>query len=222
MNWREFFTITIAGAVGGLLGWLISQTATQLDANWYLTLPTAVLGGFVASGVGVYVIASTDTSKLMRAMFFAALCGISWQPVLETGKSIANKATTDKSVATAKGEIEKQVAQTTNQPATSQDIQALTNSTIKVAEKLPSVTDPALKDDARLAAINGIKHFRFLAIKKPDEAINSLEEIARRASASGSVNIKAEAMQQLNAISNDPQNVPAQAKAASALQTLTK
>ena len=220
MNWKEFFTITIPGAVGGLLGWLISQTVSGLDANWYLTLPTAVLGGFIAGGVGVYVIASTDTSKIMRAIFFAALCGISWQPVLETGKSIVNKATTDKTVATAKGEIEKQVAQTTSQPATSQDIQALTNSTIKVAEKLPSVTDPALKDEARLTAIKGIKHFQFLALKKPDEAISSLQEIGKRASASGSVNIKAEVMQQLSAISIDPQNVPAQAKAASALQTL--
>jgi hypothetical protein len=220
MNWKEFFTITTAGAVGGLLGWLISQTASGLDTNWCLTLPTAILGGFVAGGVGVYVIASTDTSKIMRAIFFAALCGISWQPVLETGKSILNKATTDKTVATAKGEIEKQVAQTADQPASSQDIQTLTDSTIKVAEKLPSVTDPALKDSARLTAINGIKHFKFLALKKPDEAVSGLEEIGKRASASGSVNIKAEVMQQLGAISIDPQNVPAQAKAASALQSL--
>jgi hypothetical protein len=220
MNWKEFFSITIAGAVGGLLGWLISQTSSGLDGDWYLTLPTWILGGFVAAGVGVYVIASTDTSKMMRAIFFAALCGISWQPVLETGKSIVNKATTDKTVSTAKDEITKKVAQTTDQTATSQDIQALTNNTIKIAEKLPSVTDPGLKDDARLTAINGIKHFKFLAQKRPDEAVNSLEEIGKRAAASGSVNLKSEVIQELSAISHDPLNIPAQVKAANALEAL--
>ena len=220
MNSKEFFSITIAGAVGGLLTWLISQTSGGLDSNWYLTLPTGVLGGFIAAGVGVYLIANTDTSKLTRAIFFAALCGMSWQPILETGKNLVSKATINKSVADAANEIDKKVSNTTGQTASTADIQALVSSTAKVADKLPSVSDPGLQSNARMTAINAIKHLKFLVPQNPDQAVNGLQEIGRRASASGSINLKSEAIEQLRQISSEPQQGSAQAKAAEALRSL--
>lgn len=220
MNWKEFFSITIAGAVGGLLSWLISQTSGGLDSNWGLTLATAVLGGFVAGGVGVYVIASTDTSKLMRAIFFAALCGLSWQPVLETGKSLVNKAGAANSVSQNSKEAENAIAKTTGHDPSTQDIQTLVNSTAKVADKLTAVSDTGLQHDARMTALQAITHLKTLAVKNPEQAVNGLEEIGKRASASGSINLKSAVLEQLRAISSEPQPGVAKTKATEALRTL--
>lgn len=206
MNWWEFGVITAAGAAGGLLAWLIGQGADGLDYNWYFTFPTAIIAGAVAAGTGVYVIASTDRSNMPRALCFALLCGLAWQPVLEAGKGIVGRATVSASVTNAAAEIEKT---TGKKDVGAEDIPTLVRNTAIVAKNLQAVSDPKKQQDARDLAIKGIEKLDALAWKDKDATIRGLKTICEQATAGGSFTLQSAAMSKLADLSPPQAAAPA-------------
>ena len=205
------------GAAGGLLGWLLSANASgHFEGDWRINVPTALLGGGIAAGVGIYLIANSDTSQLARCIFLAALCGISWKLVLETGRELAVGAAQEKKVVQIKRDLDQKIAKAEQNP-TQENVDAVKESTVKLAEKLPAIRDSEVVEGAQSSAQKAIE---VIADKKPDTAPSALKEIAA-ASKSGGISIESSAKQSLQTLSTNP-DVKQQTKenATTALQEL--
>lgn len=92
-------TVAIAGAVGGAAAAIflvLRKQPLSLDETvpWALALTAYPLLGVVAAILGVYLVASTDTSQRMRCLAFAAACGLAWGPIFEASQAIVSKKQT--------------------------------------------------------------------------------------------------------------------------------
>ena len=196
INWKEIAIVSGCGAVGGLLAWLIASVSSGLAANWQLGLCTAILGGAVAAGAGVYLLANTDTGNAPRCIFFSVFCGVCWQPIVEAGKNLVNEATVHKAVASAKDMVERSIAQSAN-GGTQAEINQIVEGTGKIADKLPSTSDQELRQDALQTVGKAFAKIGKFGELKPEEATAALETIGQRASASGSISVKLSAKEAL-------------------------
>ena len=61
----EIGLVALCGLVGGLLAWLLGIAAIA-SGERFTSLIAALLGGAIAAGVGVYLIAHTDTSTVVK------------------------------------------------------------------------------------------------------------------------------------------------------------
>src|SRR5438105_1769555 len=219
-KWQNLPSVMVSGAVGGLLAWLIAASSTgSIGSHWPIDLPMGILGGAIAAGAGVFLLANTDPTQLPKMVVFAAICGLSWQGIIATAKNLVNEATTHKDVAQARENINKDLAKT--QPSVP-EIQSLASNTTKVAEKLPSVTDPELRKEAVQTATKAVNKLEMVAFEKP-EAVSALEEIGKGAAASGSATLKAAVKESLQAISSSDQAPPeTRRRAAKAVDALSK
>ena len=199
INWKEIAIVSGCGAVGGLLAWLIAAVSSGLALNWQLGLCTAILGGAVAAGAGVYLLANTDTSNAPRCIFFSVFCGVCWQPIVEAGKNLVNEATVHKEVASAKKEVDDKLGQTAA-GTSPKDISVITDSTGKLAEKLPEVTNPELRQDALKTVDKAFAQIKIFGKQNPDQAATALVAIGRKAAASGSSTVRVSAREALEAV----------------------
>jgi len=213
-NWQNLPSVFIAGVIGGLAGWLIGVSSSgSAGSHWAIDLAAGVLGGGIAGAIGVFLLANTDPSQFAKMMTFALVCGLSWPAIIATGKNLVANATTHKEIANATDNIEKDLANPSSAPT---DIKSLASNTTKLAEKLPSVTDPSVRQDAVQTATKAVDKLETAAADKP-EAVSALESIGQKAKASGSENIKAAAQGSLESISKNERASPqirAQASAA--------
>jgi hypothetical protein len=204
-DWSELGMVTSAGGIGGLLTWLIS-TSEKWPAVplWGLGLMTAILGGAIAGGAGVYLIANSDTRRLLHCLFFAALCGVFWKPVLDTGWNLigsAKNAPQNYQVAIETESVREHISKA-QQSASNEDIKALAASTMKVAEQVPGVTDPDVRKKAVESAKSAIDEVAKLAARNPQEATQALEDIHKSAKSSGSAELEQAAQESLQVIRN--------------------
>lgn len=216
---KEILIVSGSGSFGGLLAWLIASVNSGISANWGLALPFAILAGAAAAGGGVYVLANTDTSNLPRTVHFAVFCGISWQTIVEAGKSLANDATTHKQVATAKDSVDRIIAQA-GSGGTSEQIKQIVEGTQKIAEKLPDTNDTALRSDALKTVTNAVSQIGEYSKERPEEAVAALQTIGERASASGSVAVKLTAREALMNLKEKTNNTKAWERADAAIKAL--
>lgn len=213
-KWQNLQWVLAAGAIGGLAGWVIGvSNSGNVGSHWAIDFIAGIFGGAIAATIGVFLLANTDPSQFPKIVSFALVCGLSWPAIIATGKNLVANATTHKEIATATDNIEKDLAKASSAPA---DIKALASNTTKLAEKLPSVTDPSLRQDAVQTATKAVAKLETVASDKP-EAVSALEAIGKKAAASGSENIKAAAQGSLETISKSQRASPeirAQATAA--------
>lgn len=213
-KWQNLQWVFIAGAIGGLAGWVIGvSNSGNAGAHWAIDLIAGIIGGSVAAAIGVFLLANTDPSQFPKLITFALVCGLSWPAIIATGKNLVANATTHKEIANATDNIEKDLAKPSSAPA---DIKSLASNTTMLAERLPSVTDPSVRQDAVQTATKAVDKLETVAADKP-EAVSALESIGKKAKASGSENIKAAAQGSLESISKNGRLSPeirAQATAA--------
>ncbi len=213
-KWQNLQWVLIAGAIGGLAGWIIGvSNSGNAGSHWAIDLMAGIVGGAIAATIGVFLLANTDPTQFAKLITFALVCGLSWPAIIAAGKNLVANATTHKEIATATDNIEKDLAKPSSAPA---DIQSLASNTTKLADKLPSVTDPGLRQDAVQTATKAVDKLETSAPGKP-EAVSALEAIGKKAAASGSENIKAAAQTSLETISKSQRVSPeirAQAMAA--------
>jgi hypothetical protein len=185
-NWAEIRVVAGCGAAGGLLAWLIAATNSGLTSGWWLSLCAAIGGGAAAAGAGVYLLANTDTSHFARLVFFSVFCGVCWQPIFKSAKTLVNSATVDKSLASARDTVDRSIP-TVGDGSAPADILAFAEGTAELAEKLPAASNPELRQEGIETIEKAVAQIQKLAVKKPDEATAALEIIGKRAAASGSV-----------------------------------
>lgn len=202
IKWGEFVAVAFSGAIGGLLAWLTGLAA--IAAGEHLTsLLAALIGGAIAAGVGIYLIANSDTSQLMKLIFFAALCGISWQAVLATGGTLVRKAIVQSAIDNSKDASKTLTGVEAGQKASDEKIKSVADRAAKVTDKLPSIESSELKSDARQTVTEAIKTLKIAAPNNPQAATAALGEIAKRADESGSTHVKGEAVAELKSIKDD-------------------
>jgi hypothetical protein len=215
----EIGTVALCGLIGGLLAWLLGIDAIA-SAERVTSLVAALLGGAIAAGVGVYLIAHTDMTTVAPAIFFASLCGLSWQAVLATGNSLVQKAIVQSAITSTK-DANKTLTEP-GQTASDENIKSVANNAVKVVDKLPGIESSQLKTDARQSVTDAIKTLKIAAPTNPQAATEALGEIAKRADESGSTHVKGEAVTELKEIAKNEQKFPEEARknAASALEQI--
>jgi hypothetical protein len=100
-------------ACGGLIGGLLQPIVARLIPNAqnppgqaYLFSP---LLGIAAAGISVYVVTPTDTSQVMRLLFFSLLCGLAFPAVLAQAIDTVGQKTAN---------VQKKMTQIANQAET--------------------------------------------------------------------------------------------------------
>jgi hypothetical protein len=219
-KWQNLQWVLLAGAVGGITGWVIGvSNSGSAGPHWPTNLVAGVLGGAVAGAIGVYLLANTDPTQFPKILTFALVCGLSWQAILETGRSLAVGAKNNRELAKATEKIDEGL---TKSAPDSAQIQTLADNTTKVAEKLPAITDPQLRKDAVQTATKAVDKLQTAAFENPD-AVSALEQIGKQASASGSTNLEVAAKESLKTISTSNKASPLiKQRATAAFEKLSK
>jgi hypothetical protein len=219
-RWQGLPWVAVAGAIGGLAAWFIgASNSGTIGAHWMIDLLAGIFGGALAAAAGVFLLANTDPSQFAKMITFAAFCGLTWRPIIATGVNLVNEATTHKEIAKATQTVDQNLA--TAVPNTLQ-IQNLTSATTVLAEKLPSITNLQLRQEAVQTVTRAVYKLQSAAFDKP-EAVSALEEIGKQAGASGSSNLRAAAKDSLQTISTSNKASPEiKQKAAMALEALSK
>src|SRR5262245_56423953 len=93
--------VALAGAAGGTLFWLLaawSGTATFGAWPWEGQLAALMFIGSMAALFGVYLLTSSNLNS-MRTYVFAIVCGLVWQPIINTAKQSVTNATVTRQTA---------------------------------------------------------------------------------------------------------------------------
>lgn len=176
--------VSVGGALGGLLYWITGGKSggTSDIVSFFIS----TFGGACAGGIGVFVLANSETTNRLRLMFFAMICGLSYPVVLEAAKKLAPTKT------------EQQIEQTADK-VKAEPIEASGEVAATMKENPAISTDP--EDGRELASItsNAIKQISDEIGKSPEpDAVEALQEIGTAAAKSGYVVQAQEAIAELN------------------------
>src|SRR5579864_1539084 len=160
--------VAILGGIGGFLAWLLmATTGGKLFANWnwYASVPTAILFGAAAAGIGVYVLANTDMTDRGRGLFFALLCGIFFKPVILAGYGFVVGAVSQSQAQSSASNVNSAsstLASALSSPQPTQvttEVQKTTDAVTALVQRVAAVPDSELRqklDNSSAAAINNI------------------------------------------------------------------
>lgn len=84
----EWWMVVLAGAVGGLLSYMIGPRTVELDWPRPLDMLPYVLLGAAAGYIAIYVLSFADPQQAMRCIGMALTAGIAWKPVIDGGKEL--------------------------------------------------------------------------------------------------------------------------------------
>ena len=225
--------VAIFGAIGGFLAWLLmATTGGSLFSgwSWYATVPTAILFGAAAAGIGVYVLANTDMSNLGRGLFFALLCGIFFKPVMQAGYgfvvSAVSQAQAQSSASAVQGASQDLAsALKSPQPARSQvttQVQKTSDATTTLVQQAAGVSDPDLKQKLNSRSAAAIENITAAAPTAPQASVDSLLQIGDAAKKSGNTKVTLNvlsALTRIEASTKDATSAAAANRAAAELRS---
>lgn len=195
--------VLVAGAVGGLLYWIIAKwTGSQLPVVFGAgTVPVLMLLGALAATVGVYVLTASDMGAI-RTYVFAILCGLAWQPMLSAGARLASNAAASNQTA----QVGQQVQQihTATQSGSSAQVTAAVQQSVPVINKnlalSSSTADAAKKTEILDSSKQAINQLEQSATKAPDASVDALQNVSVGASNAGAPSVAIHAIQSLDSI----------------------
>jgi len=201
---RQALFVALAGAVGGLLFWLLSQysgTPTFAGWHWYGQIPALMFLGAMAGLFGVYLLTASSLNA-MRTYIFAIVCGVVWQPIINSAMQSVVNATATKNVAevSSQAELLKNIA--TN--GSTQDVTTRVNATVpavtQAIQQLPSVQDAGKKQEIVDSSQQAISALQVAADKAPDSSIDGIKQVGIAAGAGNHTTVSIHAVQSLHAI----------------------
>jgi hypothetical protein len=182
-SWRIALYVLIAGAVGGITWWVWQQAigVQALGWNWYRAIPALVLLGGVAGMAGVYVLANSDTSssRLVRTLIYALLCGVFWRPVLEAGGNLVSdsmKAAEAPNLQQKTSELDAAI-ESGDRAEIDKKLAELAPASAQVVELASKVSNPALRAKFMQESNQAIAAIQRAAPKAPERAVESLQDV---------------------------------------------
>jgi len=191
---RTIVIVLIAGTAGGFASWAYGWISGNPVAGGFWSLPLSLFFGAFAAGVGVFVLANTDTSAFGRLVFFAALCGFSWKPVLDAGTAFVKQSITEQaqhqSDLAASDEAEQIVglaAALTNASSevVAQQFQSVAASLTDALESASTISDPKMSKQAQSNLTTAVRTLALVAPKAPSITIPELQKVSATAEAIG-------------------------------------
>jgi len=169
-TWPHILT---AGVIGGFFAWLLSGTFPNYQTetiSFTRELLKYLLGGGIAAMAGVYLLANTDTSKVPWALTFAAVCGLSWEPVIQSAQETINRAKDRDLAQMVKEALEAGKAVKASDPS-EEDIKKLVDATLKAANGLPAARSFEVKDATEQVVLGNLTGLISLTEKEGDVAV---------------------------------------------------
>jgi len=200
INPREAGMVVAAGAVGGFVFWIIAKwTETSLPTVFgSATVPVLMFLGAIAALIGVYFLTASDTTAV-RTYIFALLCGVAWDPMINSGVQIVTNA----AVKSQTDDLGNKVQQMKDATKTG-DVTAILNNSTDVAD---AAKRTEIVDKSRQA----IGELQTSAAKAPESSVDALKNITLAADKSGQSAVGIDAIQTLDTIAGDAvrsKNVP--------------
>ena len=96
--------VCIGGLVGGLL--YVATGGDLGDNEDILGYIVACFGGICAAGIGVFVLANSNTEDRFRLLFFSVVCGFSYPVVLEAARNVA-PTSSENAIADARSAVQR-------------------------------------------------------------------------------------------------------------------
>src|SRR5215831_13005122 len=100
--------VALAGAAGGALFWLLaawSGTTTFGAWPWEGQLAALMFIGSISGLFGVYLLTSSNLNS-MRTYVFAIVCGLVWQPIINSARQSVNNASVTRQTAAVNTETQ--------------------------------------------------------------------------------------------------------------------
>jgi len=201
---KQFLFVVVAGVAGGVLFWLLGAWSGQPTfSGWpvYGQILALMFIGSMAALFGVYLLTASNLNA-MRTYVFAIVCGLVWQPIINSAKQSVVSATASrqaslvssqadqlKSAASHGDQQQVSNAVTTTVPAVTQAITALAD-VQNVAKKQQIV-------DGSKAAIEALED---ASAKAPQPSIQGIQNIGITAGQANQTDVGIHAIQSLHAI----------------------
>jgi hypothetical protein len=223
--------VVAAGAVGGLMAWILEYTTGgQLfpKLSTFLAICAAMLFGGAAGGIGVYLLAKTDLRQFGSALFFALLCGIFFKPVLGAGKDFVVGAVARSDAQSTEGEVQKSTtalsqSSTGSDPSkVEQDVKKVADVTGELLDKSANVPDADARKSFESQSAKAVEAISTAAANSPEASVDGLTEIGLKAEANGQHQIKSQVIGSLRAIETKNPTTEAARKARRTLERLGK
>jgi len=204
VNLKYLAGVVGAGAVGGLLYWVIARfSGTSIPGNFgpAAAIFALMFVGAIAGAIGVYLLTASDPIAI-RTYIFAVVCGLMWQPVIASAERIVTNAT-----ATSQNSAEEQAGQ---------NVQAATNNgsaqeiNTAVQQSVPAVTtalttsggvsDTEKKTQIADTSKHAIDQIQSASAKAPDASVEALKAISTSAATSNQPAVAIHGIQALGTI----------------------
>ena len=202
---KEFLFVAVAGAAGGILSWLLSAwSSLPTFPGWpvYGQILALAFIGSIAALFGVYLLTASDLNA-MRTYVFAIVCGLVWQPIINTARQSVNYASAGRQVSAVNAEDDR-LSSAVNQ-GDAQRINTAVTSTVpavtQAIDQLPNVQDAAQKQEIVEGSKKAITALENASTKAPDSSIQAIQKIGLSAGHANQTDVDLSAIQSLHAIS---------------------
>ena len=178
--------VAFCGALGGILFWVLGKLSGSpvfADWPWYgQVLALSFLGG-IAALFGVFLLTASNMNAV-KTYIFAIVCGVVWQPIINTAIKSYSDAGVTRQVA--------QVSSQTEQLQKSADhgspeelksaVQATVPAVTKALKQVSSVQDADKKQALVDSSDKALGALEAAASKAPDSSIQAIKEVGLAAS----------------------------------------
>ena len=195
--------VAVAGIAGGFGFWLLGQWAGTSMFPGFSRLGqigALMFIGAIAAAIGVYVLTASDMAW-MRTYVFALICGLVWQPIIDSGKRVATNVAVNGKVARLNNSAD-QLSNASSLP-TSQVSERIKSTLPVITEALqaaPGVQDTSKQDDIANSSSKAIDAIVQAAPKAPDASLKALTEISAEAARNGQTDVAVKAVQGVRTI----------------------
>lgn len=198
--------VLFAGAVGGLLYWIVAKfTGTPLPTVFGAgTAFVLMFIGALAGTFGVYLLTASDVSAI-RTYIFACVCGLAWKPIIDSAQTIATNRIATSQTQQMQDSLQ-QIDTATSSGSVKQIIQAVENAVPAVNQALhlsTGITDPTKKAEIVDTSKHAIAELQSSAAKAPGASVDALTKISSTAANSGEPALALRGIESLHTIGSN-------------------
>jgi fluoride ion exporter CrcB/FEX len=207
---RFLLCVLFAGFIGAVCANLIGKKIMVMDFAAEVAQPLGYFSagfiGAIAAGLGVYLLANSNTTQRMRTLFFAVGCGLCGQIIIAKTistieDSVGNKGQSQR-VVKALMELKESIAQkgNTQELASAEKAHDWVITLIDRARAAEAEGDFELRTHIEGQAVDLVTNIMILSQKYPDRVVNFIGRIIARSEEAGADKVNRHAIESLVAM----------------------